>query len=171
LAFVRAEHDELQGINSDPKLFQADFVTLRDASLYSIVNYAVHLRLDRSFLKTQTIDTREMIKFVERSAANEVPSELHPQPTSHTCFRKCETRHCLTSLADMKFAQSSAAKSREKLSQNLMMRSACSALVSWARAGATGGIIKFSGGWEGGRPVRCRCRDISILREKSSDTA
>ena len=58
LAFVRAVHDELQGINSDPKLFQADFVTLRDASLYSIVNYAVHLRLDRSFLKTQTIDTR-----------------------------------------------------------------------------------------------------------------
>ena len=71
-------HDELQGINSDPKLFQTDFVTLRDASLYSIVYYAVHLRLNRSFLKTQTIDTREMMKFLERSAENEVPSELHP---------------------------------------------------------------------------------------------
>jgi hypothetical protein len=62
-------HHELQGINSDPKWFQVDFVTIRDASLYSIVNYEVHLRLDRSFLKTQTIDTREMIRFLERSAA------------------------------------------------------------------------------------------------------
>ena len=117
----------LQRIDLLPKKFQAALVRFLHAPLRKVVDYAVQLRLHALLLNTPTKTACQLRTVLYWGKA------LQAQNMSLTCFCRMDNRQRLTSLAAMEFMESSEVKSREKLSQKLLKRSACSAVVSWER--------------------------------------